>query len=340
MTTLVIAANAPDVDIFSYFAGADAALAFRRGWTHGPLGILVLPTLVSLLLLVGYAFLRRSRPEMPRASARGVLGLAYLGTLSHPALDWLNTYGVRLLMPWSDHWYYGDALFIVDAWMWLILGSAAFLAQRPSRRRNGSWGVLAVIATMLLFAASDSSGGKCLWMVGLGVVVVLTIRGWPQNERQRSNLASALVAVFVVYILAMIGGARAARDAVALELAELGIEAVEELMVGPLPLTPFTREVIAATPSQIHFGVFRWLPSPHLQVLPSSRPRPSSHPAIAAAWADPCIRGFVGWARFPSAEVVEETDHYEVRLIDNRYTRSFATGFGSARVEIPHRRLD
>ncbi len=29
-------------------------------------------------------------------------------------MDWLNSYGVRLLMPFSNRWFYGDALYIVD----------------------------------------------------------------------------------------------------------------------------------------------------------------------------------------------------------------------------------
>ena len=36
---LVIGANLPDIDVLSYFAGGDAALGFRRGWTHGVLAL-------------------------------------------------------------------------------------------------------------------------------------------------------------------------------------------------------------------------------------------------------------------------------------------------------------
>ena len=34
--TLMLAANAPDIDIFIMVAGPYDGLAFRRGWTHGP----------------------------------------------------------------------------------------------------------------------------------------------------------------------------------------------------------------------------------------------------------------------------------------------------------------
>jgi inner membrane protein len=74
----------------------------------------------------------------PRASA-GVLALAYLGVYSHVLLDLLNNYGVRLLAPVNWRWFYGDAVFIVDPWLWLALGTGIWLARRrasaaPARR--------------------------------------------------------------------------------------------------------------------------------------------------------------------------------------------------------------
>ena len=58
---------------------------------------------------------------------------AYVGTLSHPALDWLNSYGIRLLMPFSERWFYGDALYIVDPIMYVVLGAGWWLAWRREK---------------------------------------------------------------------------------------------------------------------------------------------------------------------------------------------------------------
>jgi inner membrane protein len=118
---LVIGANLPDVDVLSYFAGGDFALGFRRGWTHGVLALVVLPALLALVFLL-WERLRRDRGGANRPLAVGWLfGLCYLATLTHPVLDWLNTYGMRWWMPFSDKWYYGDSVFIMDPWLWLIL---------------------------------------------------------------------------------------------------------------------------------------------------------------------------------------------------------------------------
>jgi inner membrane protein len=65
-----------------------------------------------------------------------ILLLSYLGVLLHVFMDYTNSYGVRLLMPFSERWFYGDALYIVDPWLYLSLGIGWWLAKsnpRPAR---------------------------------------------------------------------------------------------------------------------------------------------------------------------------------------------------------------
>ena len=55
-------------------------------------------------------------------------------------MDWLNSYGVRLLMPFSDRWFYGDALYIVDPLLYLLFGAAIVLgAPSGARERSAPW---------------------------------------------------------------------------------------------------------------------------------------------------------------------------------------------------------
>ena len=57
---------------------------------------------------------RGKRPEARLPVHFGWLyALAFIACLTHPALDWLNVYGIRLLEPFSSRWFYGDVLFIV-----------------------------------------------------------------------------------------------------------------------------------------------------------------------------------------------------------------------------------
>jgi inner membrane protein len=127
---LMLAANLPDIDVLG-FAGGTPAVAIRRGWTHGVLAQALLPVLFAGIVLgIERAFVAPER----RSRAGPLLLLSYIGVLSHVALDWLNNYGVRLLMPFSARWFYGDALFIVDPWLWLLLGGGVWLARRRARR--------------------------------------------------------------------------------------------------------------------------------------------------------------------------------------------------------------
>jgi inner membrane protein len=64
---------------------------------------------------------------------RELLLLSGIGVATHPALDFLNTYGMRWLMPFEDRWFYGDTLFIVDPWLWALLAGAVWLARRRER---------------------------------------------------------------------------------------------------------------------------------------------------------------------------------------------------------------
>lgn len=135
--TLVIAANLPDVDALGLLVGEN--LAWRRGWTHGPIAMLVLPPLLvgAMLLFDRWQARRRTRPaaRLP-VHAGWLFALAYIGWASHPLLDFMNTYGIRLLMPFSERWFYGDTLFIIDVWLWTMLGLGVWLSRQ--RRRRGA----------------------------------------------------------------------------------------------------------------------------------------------------------------------------------------------------------
>jgi inner membrane protein len=141
--TAVIGANLPDIDVLSYFASPVHALEFRRGWTHGILAMFVLPVLLALSVVAWERARRtgaRTDNENPTpATFQGILLVAALSVWSHPLLDLLNTYGVRLLMPFSRTWFQSDALFIVDPFLWIILlGGIALGRYRARGTHDGS----------------------------------------------------------------------------------------------------------------------------------------------------------------------------------------------------------
>lgn len=135
--TLVLAANLPDVDALGLLFNEN--LAWRRGWTHGPVAMLILPPLLvaAMIWFDKWQGRRGTRPAKRPPLHRGwLLALAYIGWFSHPFLDFLNTYGIRLLMPFSERWFYGDVLFIIDLWLWIGLGLGVWLSRRRRRAQG------------------------------------------------------------------------------------------------------------------------------------------------------------------------------------------------------------
>lgn len=172
--TLLIGANLPDVDIAAYAWGEPIALAFRRGWTHGVLAIVVLPFVLTGTMLLWDRYVRRVRaPSAPPVLPSQLLILSAVAIATHAILDYLNVYGMRWLMPFSDRWFYGDVLFIVDPWVWGILAGGVWLATRrwkrgavPSFHRSTYPARIALIAVtcyILLMAASAAGARWFVW---------------------------------------------------------------------------------------------------------------------------------------------------------------------------------
>lgn len=161
LATLMIAANLPDLDAFGLLVGEN--LAWRRGLTHGPIALAVLPLLLAFVMVAfdRWQTRRGSRPGDRLPVQFGwILVLGYIGILSHPLLDFLNTYGIRCLMPFSEQWFYGDVLFIIDVWMWSVLGIAIWLSRRREKLGRSPAGRPAIIGLVIV-------AGYCLAM-GLG----------------------------------------------------------------------------------------------------------------------------------------------------------------------------
>ncbi|QKG71725.1 metal-dependent hydrolase [Erythrobacter mangrovi] len=142
MPALIIGANLPDVDAACLFwLDGVEHLGFRRGITHGPPALVLLPLVLAGLLwgFDRWQAKRGSRPEgrLP-VSFKWLYLLSFIGCLTHPALDWLNVYGIRLLEPFSSRWFYGDTLFIIDVWLWALMGFATWFSLRRERQ-GGEW---------------------------------------------------------------------------------------------------------------------------------------------------------------------------------------------------------
>ena len=155
MPALIVAANLPDIDSFIARPLGLSPLTFHRGFTHGIGGLVTMPLLAFAIIWVWEKL--RPGKEGPIRGA-GLLLACFLGVLSHPALDFLNTYGIRLLEPFSHRWFYGDTLFIVDPWIWIMLILGLEFSWRAERleqnwERPAAYAFCAVLAYIGVNAA-------------------------------------------------------------------------------------------------------------------------------------------------------------------------------------------
>lgn len=109
---LLLAANAPDIDVVSAAGGSLTYLQYHRHLTHS---LAALPLMAILpVAIVRFAFRRKVRWA-------GALAAALIGAAIHLLLDWTNIYGVRLFLPFSARWLRLDIVNVFDLWIWIVL---------------------------------------------------------------------------------------------------------------------------------------------------------------------------------------------------------------------------
>jgi inner membrane protein len=109
---LIVSANIPDIDILAIARGPLYYFEQHRGITHS---LATLPVMALLSALVACAFGRTMRGWL------AAWGLAIIGVASHLLLDWTNTYGIRLLFPFSSRWFHLDLINLFDLIIWAVL---------------------------------------------------------------------------------------------------------------------------------------------------------------------------------------------------------------------------
>jgi inner membrane protein len=308
--TCVVAANLPDADIVTLAYGPYVYLEEHRGVSHSVAGALVLGLLLPALVFGAARLSARLRKRPPRARLKGLLISSLLVTASHPLLDWTNSYGVRPLLPWDGSWVYGDLVFIIDPWLWLLLGGACFLSASQTRLRGVAWGALGLLMTAaLVFLPRRMSAGVpalayVIWFVALVAVAGARLVNLP--ARWGRAIPAAALALVVAYWggLALcharaVGHAEAAARAVA---AERG-ETVWRVAAMPMLADPTAWRAAAETDRATHRFELSINQPPSAGLLRNHVrvEKPSGEEAALAARAagDERARVLLDFARFP-----------------------------------------
>jgi inner membrane protein len=243
----LIAANLPDADLFYTGFGGDRLryMLQHRGYTHTV--VIAIVGAVLLWAIAALALRWRARDSPSRDDARWLFGLLLVSILSHLALDWTNSYGIHPFWPIDDRWRYGDAVFIIEPWLWVV--SVPALVAASARR------LTRIVLSLILL------GGLTLaWRVDLvsrGAAIALTVgavlsiglaRGLRPNARVATAITGWLVVTLVMATAASMARATALR---AVREANASAE-ILDIVVSPLPanavcLTVITLERSRAT---------------------------------------------------------------------------------------------
>jgi inner membrane protein len=155
--TLTLAAEAPDLDVFSRFGGSAFGFNHHRGFTHSFLGVpLVAGAVVGFIYLIWRLRGRRTRDPNLLPNWGLLFAYACLAGLSHILLDFTNNYGVRPFWPFSERWYSWDIVFIVEPVLLVILilglilpGFFSLINEEIGARREGPQGRFAAALALL-----------------------------------------------------------------------------------------------------------------------------------------------------------------------------------------------
>lgn len=339
----ILAANAPDIDVAILLTGDRwTYLQHHRGITHAIVGVAALALLLPLAFYGVDRLWAWFRKRPPATKLRGLMIASVLVTATHPILDWTNNYGVRFFLPWSPKWYYGDLVFIVDPYLWLILGGASFLLSATTNVKKVVWGILAVVTTVLVLVGSRRAGFATsvffgvFWVTAIATLIVLFM---VDAERKYGNRI-AIIALFLVPLYwtgLWYAHQRAVQTAnrLAAVMVEPG-ETVSRLAAMPTLASPLRWDCVFETDR----ATYRFRLNMTSFTLPSSiryeKPSGKLADAMQQVSDERPVEVFLGFARFPVASLSDPHCFTQtlVQLADLRYTEP-GSQRGSFSLELP-----
>lgn len=331
-TLCILAANAPDADIVTLIFGRWTFLHHHRGITHSIVGAFALALALPLIFYLGDLLIARARKRVPNIRLPGLLLASVIATATHPLLDWTNNYGVRFLLPWNPKWFYGDFVFIIDPFLWIVLGGAAFLLTSKTLKHVVVWILIALVPSYLVLVAPTGPTRlgsetllRLLWIVALIVLVTLYRR--KIGGRAGAKIAIAALATVTVYCAGLaVTHAVALRQAErqAVNIAKQNGEQVVEVAAMPTVANPTEWSCVMETDRATYrFNLsLRHGPAGTSDLIRYERPQGLSVEAVAQAARDSRSQVFLGFARFPVVGVVGEDCATQtlVQFADLRYT--------------------
>jgi inner membrane protein len=328
----LLAANVPDADIVALSGGRWNYLQHHRGITHSILGTIVLSLTLPLIFYLGDRLFARIRERQPSIKLKGLIIASLLVTATHPLMDWTNNYGVRPFLPWSSQWFYGDFIFVIDPFLWMILGGACFLLTSKSKLQVGIWFALGVVFTYLVIGVPGQLGlDNPMVLRGVWIIVLIGLLvSFKLDAAQRWGPRIGLAALILV---AAYWSGMASLHWVALNEAKIQAqtivsqhgESVTDIAAMASLANPVRWSCVVETESAAYKFELSLLGSHQApsQLVRHERADTVDSPVVEQALQDERARILLNFARFPVVRVVgaDCVTQTLVQLADLRYTQ-------------------
>lgn len=234
-TAGIIAANLPDADlVYTNITVAPIGyLLHHRGHTHTVAGLVVQAAIIGLISLLPAVRRRIGALRLPFALLIGV------SLLSHLVLDSWNSYGVHPFWPIDNRWFYGDAIYIAEPWLWLFLGVAATMnAQRAGARRIV--GALLCVVTIALAWSGIIGVSSFVVLATASIGVILLLARLAPRTRAIAALLTASG-----FVVAMFGARLVVEQRALTSLARVPSAQVLDVVLNPQPANPLCWTALA-----------------------------------------------------------------------------------------------
>jgi inner membrane protein len=227
-TVGVVAANLPDADLL-YTRITPPPLGYllhHRGHTHTFVGIAVLGLAFGALLLI-------PRVRRGLADCQGRFwGLIACALLSHIVADGWNSYGVHPFWPFDNRWYYSDAIYIYEPWLWVIFGVTVAMNTHARSTKFA-------LSALLLALPLAMTGLRIISPVLLGTLAV-GAAAWAVATVRVSSVrrAGTSLAVAALFVTGMFALSRLARAKIGPSLADTPRGEMVDAIMNPRTANP------------------------------------------------------------------------------------------------------
>ncbi|MEQ1690712.1 MAG: metal-dependent hydrolase [Gemmatimonas sp.] len=264
----LVAAELPDADLLysgpAIGMGKLGYLLHHRGHTH----TIVFAVLAAFVLWWAVlAVRRRATPSLDVRERVPLLTLALAGSLSHVLLDFTNTYGVHPFWPIDNRWVYGDAVFIVEPWLWIAAIAPLLFGPRQAWSRV----VLSLLMGVILLASwtlGEMSTALAL-LVTCGAAVWLLVQRFVRKGRHVAGGLAAWCLVEAVFAVSSARAAASVREPISPD------EHVVDVVVSPGAANPlcFDALVVSITAREYRVRSATIAPWSHLGASAGPQPR-------------------------------------------------------------------